>query len=170
MTMQLSEQSRATDRPIGEFSSDVISRLQSNHLEWQHLTGGPRFDYPIDYLVAVIRTDPTSGLIEFLAKWAPNAYCHYHRHLGRTVSWVIQGEHHLVEITETQTIHKTRRPGFRGQSPAGEIHMEHGGAEGSTVLFLCEALDGKLFDIVAKDGRVLASPTVEDFASGRLVR
>jgi hypothetical protein len=48
--------------------------------------------------------------------------------------------------------------------------MEYGGAEGSTVLFLCEALDGKLFDIVAKDGTVLASPTVEDFISGRLAR
>ena len=48
--------------------------------------------------------------------------------------------------------------------------MEHGGANGSTVLFLCEALDGKLFDIVANDGKVLASPTIEDFASGRLTR
>jgi hypothetical protein len=34
---------------------------------------------------------------------------------------------------------------------------------GSTVLFLCEGIDGKLFDIntVANDGRVLASPTVD---------
>ena len=168
--MQLSEQGRTIEQSIGEFSSDVISRLQSNHLEWQHLTGGPRFDYPIDYSVAIIRADPASGLIEFLAKWAPNAYCHYHRHLGRTATWVIQGEHHIVEDTETQTIHKIRRPGFRGQSPAGEIHMEHGGAVGSTVLFLCEALDGRLFDIVGNDGRVLASPTIEDFASGSIAR
>jgi hypothetical protein len=166
--MQLSEQRRTIEQPIGEFSSDVISRLQSNHLEWQRLIGGPRFDYPIDYSVAIVRADPAAGLIEFLAKWAPNAYCHYHRHLGRTATWVIQGEHHIVEDTETQTIHKIRRPGFRGQSPAGEIHMEHGGADGSTVLFLCEALDGKLFDIVANNGRVLASPTIEDFASGRI--
>jgi hypothetical protein len=173
--MQSSEHSHITDRsigdrPLGEFSSDILSRLQANRLDWQHLVAGPRFDYPIDYSVAVIRADPASGLIEFLAKWAPNSYCHYHRHLGRTATWVIQGEHHLVELTETQTIHKTRRPGFRGQSPAGEILMEYGGAEGSTVLFLCEALDGKLFDIVAKDGTVLASPTVEDFISGRLAR
>jgi len=69
-----------------------------------------------------------------------------------------------------QTIHKTRRPGFRGKSPAGEIHMEYGGAEGSTVLFLCEAIDGKLFDIVANDGTVLATATLDDFASGRLAR
>jgi len=166
--MQSSEQSRAGEWSMGEFSPDVLSRLQANRLEWQHLLGSPQFDYPIDYSIAVVRADRAAGVIEFLAKWAPNAYCHYHRHLGRTASWVIQGEHHIVETTETQTLHKTRRPGFRGQSPAGEIHMEYGGAEGSTVLFLCEAVDGKLFDIVARDGRVLASPTLEDFASGRL--
>jgi hypothetical protein len=48
--------------------------------------------------------------------------------------------------------------------------MEYGGTEGSTVLFLCEALDGKVFDVVANDGRVLASPTIEDFASGPVAR
>jgi hypothetical protein len=26
---------------IRQFSSDAISRLQSNHLSWQHLTGSP---------------------------------------------------------------------------------------------------------------------------------
>jgi hypothetical protein len=166
--MQLSEQTSAAERSIGDFSTDIMSRLQSNHLDWQRLTGSPQFDYLIDYSVAVTRTDRTAGQIEFLAKWAPNAYCHYHRHLGRTSSWVVQGEHHLVETTDTQTLHKTRRPGFRGQSPAGEIHMEYGGAQGSTVLFLCEAVDGKLFDIVARDGTILATATLEAFASGRL--
>lgn len=168
--MQLSEPIGTTGRPMGDFSTDIMSRLQSGHLEWQHLTGNQQFDYPIDYSVAVIRSDRVAGEIEFLAKWAPNAYCHYHRHLGRTASWVMQGEHHLVETTDTQTIHKVRRPGFRGQSPAGEIHMEYAGAPGSTVLFLCEAVDGKLFDIVAKDGTVLTTATLDDFASGRLAR
>ena len=168
MAIQMSEQTGTVERPLGEFSADIASRLQSNHLDWQRVTGTPRFDYPIDYSVAVTRIDQATGLIEFLAKWAPNAYCHYHRHLGRTASWVIQGEHHLVETTETQTLHKIRRPGFRGQSPANEIHMEYGGAEGSTVLFLCEAVDGKLFDVVAKNGKVLATATVDDFASGRI--
>jgi hypothetical protein len=31
--MQLTEQSRTNEWPLGEFSSDVISRLQSNHLD-----------------------------------------------------------------------------------------------------------------------------------------
>jgi hypothetical protein len=168
--MQTSEQTGTTGRVMGEFSSDIIARLGSNHLDWQQLKGSPQFDYPIDYSVAVIRADSASGQIEFLAKWAPNSYCHYHRHSGRTSTWVIQGEHHIVETTETQILHKTRMPGFRGQSPAGEIHMEYGGAEGSTVLFLCEAVDGNLFDIVAKDGKLITTATIADFASGRLVR
>ena len=156
------------ERPLADFSTDVLSGLQSNHLSWQHVTGSPKFDYPIDYSVAVTRVDPELGQIEFLSIWAPNAYCHFHRHLGRTATIVLKGEHHIVETTDTQTLHKTRRPGFRGQSPACEIHMEYGGAEGSTVLFMCEAVDGKLFDVVARDGRVLATATLEDFASGRL--
>ena len=81
---------------------------------------------------------------------------------------MLRGEHHIVETTETQTLHKTRRPGFQGQSPAGEIHMEYGGADGATVLFLCEAVDGKVFDIVAGDGTILATTTVDDFVMGRL--
>jgi len=46
--------------------------------------------------------------------------------------------------------------------------MEYGGTEGTTVIFLCEAVDGNLFDIVAKDGTVLATATLDDFATGRL--
>jgi hypothetical protein len=46
--------------------------------------------------------------------------------------------------------------------------MEFGGAEGSTVLFLSEAVDGKLLDIVASDGKVIATATLDDFTYGRL--
>jgi hypothetical protein len=46
--------------------------------------------------------------------------------------------------------------------------MEYGGADGSTVLFLCEAVDGKVFDVVARDGTLIATATIDDFVSGRL--
>jgi hypothetical protein len=166
--MRTNDQIEIPGRLEEKFLTDPMSHLRSNHLEWQHLKGGPRFDYPIDYSVAVTGVDRSAGLIEFIAKWAPYAYCHYHRHLGRTVSRVLEGEHHIVETTETQTLHKTRRPGFQGQSPAGDIHMEYGGADGATVLFLCEAVNGNVFDIVAKDGTVIATTTLDDFVSGRL--
>lgn len=46
--------------------------------------------------------------------------------------------------------------------------MEYGGPDGATVIFRCEAIDGNLFDIVDKDGTVLATATLDDFVSGRL--
>ena len=166
--MELNEQASTLNRLMAGFSSDALSRLQSNRLDWQHLKGSPKFDYPIDYSVAVTNVDRAAGLIEFIGRWAPNSYCHYHRHLGRTVSRVLHGEHHIVETTELQILHKTRKPGFQGQTPAGDLHMEYGGPDGTTVIFLCEAIDGNVFDVVAKDGAVLATATLDDFASGRL--
>lgn len=157
-----------SEHGIGQFSIDAMSRLQSNRLDWQRLTGNPRFDYPIDYSVAVTNVDRAAGIVEFIAKWAPNSYCHYHRHLGRTATRVLQGEHHIVETTELQTLHKIRKPGFQGQTPPGELHMEYGGNDGTTVIFLSESVDGKLFDVVAKDGTVLSTATIDDFVSGRL--
>ena len=71
-----------SEQAIGQFSMDAISRLQTNRLDWQHLTGSPQFDYPIDYFVAATSVDPTGGVIEFIAKSAPNVYYHFHRHLG----------------------------------------------------------------------------------------
>src|SRR6516162_5051131 len=79
--MQLNGGNSMSGQGIGQFSTDAIARLESNRLDWQHLTGSPQFDYPIDYSVAVTSVDRAAGVIEFIAKWAPNSYCHYHRDL-----------------------------------------------------------------------------------------
>jgi len=71
MAAQLDTPLGTIERPLGEFSPDIMTRLHSKGLDWQRLTGGPRFDYLIDYLVAVTRLDREAGLIEFLAKWEP---------------------------------------------------------------------------------------------------
>src|SRR5579862_1971801 len=139
--MESNQQTSTSNGLMAGFSADALTRLQSNRLDWQHLKGNPRFDYPIDYSVAVTRVDRSAGLIEFIGKWAPDCYCHYHRHLGQTLSRVISGEHHIVEATELQILHKIRKPGFQGHTPAGDLHMEYAGQDGTTVIFLCEAVD-----------------------------
>ena len=86
--MQLNEQTRTTERALGDFSSDIIARLGSNHLDWQNLKGSPQFDYAIDYSIAFIRADRASGQIEFLAKMGAQLLLPFpsasraHRHLG----------------------------------------------------------------------------------------
>lgn len=137
-------------------------------LNWLHITGTPRFDYPIDYSVAVLHVDAKAGRIDFLSRWEPNAYCHYHRHLGETSLLVLEGEHHVVEAHERETVHKIRQPGFFATNPGGDLHMEYGGPEGTLVYFSCKAVDGRLFDVISRDGTVITSATVEDFTSGRI--
>ena len=68
----------------------------------------------------------------------------------------------------TETVHKTRQPGFYACNPGGDSHMEYGGPEGTLVYFSCEAVDGKVFDVLADDGKILATASIEDFTSGRL--
>ena len=140
----------------------------SEKLEWTRVTGTPRFDYPIDYWVAVLHVDEEEGRIDFLSRWEPNSYCHYHTHLGETSLLVLEGEHHVVETKNHETVHKTRQPGFFATNPGGDVHMEYGGPQGTLVYFSCKAVDGKLFDVLDKSGKVLKTATVEEFTSGAL--
>jgi hypothetical protein len=149
-------------------SAAFSSAFRTDSIEWQRILGTPRFDYPIDYWVAVLGVQPALGRIDFLSKWEPNAYCHYHRHLGPTTLLVLEGEHHVIESGPTETVHKIRRPGHFARNPGGDVHMEHGGPEGAVVYFSIEAVEGRLFDVLASDGRILVTATIDDFVSGRL--
>jgi len=146
-----------------------VSGYRTDNIEWQRITGSPRFDYLIDYWVAVLGVQPETGQIDFLSKWEPNAYCHYHRHLGPTTTLVLEGEHHVVETTATETVHKIRKPGFFSRNQGGDVHMESGGPTGAVVFFSCQGVEGgKLFDVMDRDGKVLVTATIDDFLSGKL--
>ena len=134
-----------------------------------HYSGSPSFDYPIDYAVSVVEADAAAGRIDFLGRWAPNSYCHYHRHLGTTMAVVIEGEQHLTETTEYETVTKVRSVGFSGQVPDGEQHMERAGATGLTMLFSVHCPDGRLFEVLDHAGNVLADATIAEFLEQTLV-
>jgi hypothetical protein len=153
---------------VTKLQSNSVSGFNPDSIEWIHLEGGPNFDYPIDYWIAVLGAQPDEGRIDFLVKWEPDAYCHFHRHLGETTSLVLEGEHHIVETSATQTIHKTRTRGHYAKPPLGEVHMEYAGPEGSVLLFSMQADDGRLFDILDRDENVLATATIEDLMLGKL--
>lgn len=146
-----------------------VSAFPTTPIQWQRIVGSQRFDYPIDYWVAVLAVDAEQGRIDFLSKWEPNAYCHYHRHLGPTTLMVLEGEHHVVETTAHETIHKVRTPGFVARNPGGDVHMEYGGPEGAVVYFSIQAVeDGRLFDVLDRDGRLLKTATITDFVEQRI--
>ncbi|MEQ8230653.1 MAG: hypothetical protein RLW61_15920 [Gammaproteobacteria bacterium] len=136
--------------------------------EWMLLRGGSEFDYPIDYAYAVASADPAKGRIELLVRWEPDAYCHYHRHLGTTTATVLAGEQHIIEERPHETVHKLRKAGFQGPVADGDVHMEHAGPEGLTMLFSVHAPDGRLFDLLDGDGNTLLEVTIADVVERRL--
>ena len=76
--------------------------------EWLHFGADPRFEYPIDYAIRILGWSPDTQTVDFLGRWAPHAYCHFHRHLGATTSLVLEGEHHTVETVAGRQV-----PGLR---------------------------------------------------------
>lgn len=153
---------------VSKLQSSPISGFTPNSIKWIHLEGGSDFDYPINYWLAILGARPDAGCIDFLAKWEPDSYCHFHRHVGDTPTLVLEGEHHIVETTDTQTLHKIRKPGHYVRNPAGDVHMEYGGPVGSVVFFSMQSADGRLFEILDKDENVLGVATIEGLVAGRL--
>ena len=155
------------NQPV-KFPASLPADFDLDAVQWMHVGGGPEFDYPIDYAYAVPSADPANGRVEFLVRWAPNAYCHYHRHLGTTEVTLLQGEQHIYEERAFETVHKVRRAGFSGELPDGEVHMEHGGPEGMTILFSIHAPDGRLFDLLDRQGNTLLTVTIDEVVERRL--
>jgi hypothetical protein len=142
-------------------------RYDTRHIEWTHLTGGPELDYPIDYELAVLGSQPEVGSLDLLVKFAPNSYCHFHRHVAATTTLVLEGEQHIYETTEDgETIHKVRKAGAYARSAGGDVHRECGGPEGAVVFFGMQSPTGRLFDLLDEAGNILVTSTVEDMSKG----
>ncbi len=153
---------------------DSVTRAGFNpdNLNWISFEGGARFDYPIHYALALLGARPDTGHIDFLGKWEPGSYCHFHRHVGDTTTLVLEGEHHVIDIADTGTelSHQVRPAGHYAHSLAGNAHMEYAGSEGSLVFFNMQSVDGRLFEVLDQEQKVLGVVTIEDFIAGRLGR
>lgn len=149
-----------------------VSQLPSlaDNGEWLNFGADPRFEYPIDYGIRILGWSAETQSVDFLGRWAPNSYCHFHRHLGATTSLVLEGEHHTVETVDGREIHKVRGPGDYAQKAGGEAHMEFAGPQGSLVFFRMEAVNGELFQVLGRGERVLASTPLTEFVAGDLPR
>lgn len=104
---------------------------------------------------------PEIGALDMLMKWAPNAHCHYHRHLAAATTLVLEGAQHTYKLTGAgEANHKIRKAGDYAHSPAGDVHMERAGPQGLRVFFGFQTADGRLFETLVKDRNVPATATV----------
>jgi len=149
-----------------------MNLLDNKDLRWKRFTGNSRFDYPIDYSAALLRASE-EGHVDLLYKWAPNSYCHFHRHTASTTSTVLEGELHVIDVdpeTGEELATKIRLAGDYASKDPGDVHMERGGPEGALVLFNLYAPDGLLAESLASDGTVISESTLEQILNGRSSR
>jgi hypothetical protein len=140
--------------------------FEGDRIDWIEFDD-PSQDYPCRYSMAILGTDAETGRIDLIVKWPPNAYCHFHRHIADTAILVLEGEQIVTEIlddgSEGQT--KVRPAGTYVMSKGGEAHMEKGGPEGATVFFAMHAVDGRVFETLDRNMKVLDASTVAEAAS-----
>lgn len=144
-------------------SSDRLTDFDFSSVKWVHYDEDPRFDYPIKYSVGILGTSPETSTVDFIGRWAPNSYCHFHRHVGDTTSLILAGEHHTVETVDGEEVHKIRLAGDYSHKPGGEAHMEYGGPNGSLVFFSMRAVDGMIFDVLGDGERILNRVSFGEF-------
>jgi hypothetical protein len=141
-------------------------RFDTSHIDWTHIQGGPDDGYPIDYSMAVLGYQEDNGTLDLLVRFAPNSHCHFHKHIAATTTLVLEGEHHVIEITDSgEQIHKVRPAGTYAHSPGGEAHMERGGPEGALVFFAMQEPTGHLFDLLDVDGNLIGNTTISELAA-----
>jgi hypothetical protein len=146
-----------------------MNLFDTENIKWRRFTGGDEFDYPIDYSAALlnIRED---GHVDMLYRWAPNSYCHFHRHTAETTSTILEGELHVIDVdpeTGEELNTRIRKAGDFAHKASGDVHMERGGPEGAMVMFNLYAPDGVLAESLDRDGTVLATSRVEDILRRR---
>ena len=146
---------------------DLFDNLDLN---WVHFTGNERFDYSIDYWGALLNARE-DGHVDLLYRWAPNAYCHFHRHVAETTSTVLAGELHVIDFVDGQEGEtRVRKAGDYAHKEPGDVHMEHGGPEGALVMFNLYTPDGRLAELLGSDGQTISTTTMEEMLSGRMAR
>ncbi|MBT6912209.1 MAG: hypothetical protein HOA21_13725 [Rhodospirillaceae bacterium] len=144
-------------------------KFDTAKLNWVHFEGNPRFDYPINYDLAILGSQVEIGALDFIMRWPPNSFCHFHRHLAATTTLVLEGEQNLFETNDDgATTHTIRKAGDYARSSGGDVHMERAGKNGALVFFGMQSRDGRLFETLDETHNVLATVTVEDWAAGRM--
>lgn len=149
-----------------------MNLFDNKKLRWKRFVGGDQFDYPIDYSAALLQAYD-DGHVDLLYWWAPNAYCHFHRHTARTTSTVLAGELHVIDIdpeTGEETHRRIRKAGDYACKEPGDVHMELGGPEGALVLFNLFNPEGLLAESLAGDGTVSGRSELADILKGNAYR
>ena len=140
--------------------------IDLDKLNWVRQVDNSDPAHPVDNATAVVGGDAATGRVDFFTRWEPNSYCPLHRHLGDTISVVLEGEHNVEEFDGSR---RTRPPGHYGVTPQGDYHWEYGGPQGSLVFFTMTSKDGRAFELMDREGNVIGEIGVAELLAGKIL-
>src|ERR1051325_4160440 len=99
-----------------------------------------------------------------IVKFEPNARCLNHRHVARTMSFVLEGELHVVEKTaDGKTRRTVKTAGTFSADATNEVHVEGGGEQGVVVYFSMRCASDHIYDFVNDDMTPPLEISIQDF-------
>jgi hypothetical protein len=132
---------------------------------WREVVGGPELSYKVRHDYTILGCDVGAGTLDMLVRWqGDGGHCPIHRHASTTTVLVLAGEQHLWDIHPdgSRGDHKLRRVGdYALTLGEGLPHLERGGEEGGIAFFGNHCSDGRLYELLDEDMKVVADVTIE---------
>ena len=133
-------------------------RFDTTNVEWKSFVTEGCYYRLLDVNVPARTAD-------MLVKFEPNARCLNHRHVARTMSFVLEGELHVIEKTPDGKTRKTVKPaGAFSADATNEVHIEGGGEQGVVVYFSMRGDSDHIYDFVNDDMSLRRVITIQDFS------
>jgi hypothetical protein len=136
-------------------------RFDDREIDWALFAG---FD---DLWYHVLNVDHEAKSVDMLMKFAPNARCVPHNHVGPTKTLVLDGSHLVWHLNGPEPeVAKVKAPGTFSTNDGDEMHQEAGGPEGAIILLMMQEVEGRVYDLLDDDSAVIRRITLADFQRG----
>ena len=141
------------------------SYFDANRYQWREVTGEPGLASKVRHDYTILGYDLAAGTLDMVVRWAGDGgHCPIHRHVATTTVLVLDGEQHLWDVHPggARGEHKMRSAGDYALTVGDALpHLERGGAEGGMALFGNHSNDGRLYELLDEEGKVIVDVTME---------
>jgi hypothetical protein len=131
--------------------------FDTTHVEWKSfVTEGCYY--------RILDVNAPARTADMIVKFEPNARCLNHRHVARTMSFVLEGELHVIERTADGQTRKTVKPaGTFSADATNEVHVEGGGEQGVVVYFSMRGDSDHIYDFMNDYMTLRREISIQDF-------
>jgi hypothetical protein len=142
-----------------------MSAFDAKRHKWREVVGEPGLSYLVHHDYTILGYDLAAGTLDMVVRWqGDGGHCPLHRHIATTTVIVFEGEQHLWDVHPdgTRGEHRVRHAGDYALTTGDALpHLERGGDAGGIAFFGNHSNDGKLYEIVDEDGKLVLDVTME---------